>query len=302
MLGRIIFTIGTCIFLVGVVSVDVQAAQSRGGSSRGFHGHGGRGRVNGQGWPVFLGTGAGGIYAPFPPIFSVGPTLFFPVGDWNMGQPMLRGGPLLPAPPPDRVGHGPEANIPPVPAKRSDPARSSQLTTVGDRLFRAGNLKRAEERYQQALRAAPGLAAPHVHLAQLAIARGNYAEAADRLRQAETAQPGWIISAPDIQSIYAEPAAFAQTVTRLESYLQVHPDDRDAWLVLGAQWFLTGRTAKAADVFRRLNDPMRKSDVALSAFLDASNQQRGKAALQRDKPAYAGDDEGFGGVNPPPAR
>jgi Tfp pilus assembly protein PilF len=137
-------------------------------------------------------------------------------------------------------------------------------------------LKRAEERYQQALRAAPDTAAPHIRLAQIAIARGNYSDAADRFRQAETVQPGWIITAPDIQSIYSEPTAFAGTTTRLASYLQIHPDDRDAWLVLGAQWFLSGRTAKASDIFRRLNDPKRKSDVALSAFLDASNQHRGK--------------------------
>jgi tetratricopeptide (TPR) repeat protein len=148
---------------------------------------------------------------------------------------------------------------------------------VGDRLFRAGNLKKAEERYLQALRADPDLAAPHVRLAQLAIARGNYAEAANQFRQAETAQPGWIVTAPDIQSVYSEPAEFARAVARIESHLQMHPDDRNAWLVLGAQWFLSGRTAKAADVFQRLDDPRRKADAALGAFLDASNQRADKA-------------------------
>jgi len=149
-------------------------------------------------------------------------------------------------------------------------------------LFRAGNLKKAEERYQQAMRAAPDLAAPRIRLAQVALARGNYTEAANRLREAETAEPGWIITAPDIQSIYGEPAEFSRNLSRLESYLQVHPDDRDAWLVLGAQWFLTGRTAKAADVFKRLDDPKRKPDVALAAFLDASNQAGEKPAKPPD--------------------
>jgi len=235
------------------------------------------------------------MYAPFPPILFVGPAVFFPAPNWNMGQPIMGGGPLVPAPPPGLVGRRPAVDNPPAAAKRTDPARSNQLMTVGDRLFRAGNLKRAEERYQQALRAAPDLAAPYIRLAQIAIARGNYAEAADRLRRAETAQPGWIITAPDIQSIYAEPTAFAQTVTRLESHLQLHPDDRDAWLVLGAQWFLSGRTAKAADVFRRLDDPKRKSDVALSAFLDASNQPRAKVS-------NPGKDGGFADPKPSPAR
>jgi len=157
-------------------------------------------------------------------------------------------------------------------AKTSDPVRSAQLTTLGDRLFRAGNLKKAEERYLQAMRMALDLAAPRVRLAQVALARGHFADAATRLREAETAQPGWIVNAPDIQTIYGEPTEFARTLARLESYLQAHPDDRDGWLVLGAQLFLSGRTTKAADVFKRLDDPNRKSDVALAAFLDASNQ------------------------------
>ena len=61
-------------------------------------------------------------------------------------------------------------------------------------------------------------------------------------------------------------------MARLESHVQIHPDDRNAWLVLGAEWFLSGRTARAADVFLRLDDPNRKADIALAAFLDASNQ------------------------------
>jgi tetratricopeptide (TPR) repeat protein len=143
---------------------------------------------------------------------------------------------------------------------------------IGDRLFKAGNLKKAEERYLQAMRAAPELAAPRVRLAQVAIARGNYADAAARLREAETAEPGWIVTAPDIQSLFGEPSDFTKHIAKIESYVQTHPEDRDAWLVLGAEWFLSGRTGKAADVFKRLNDPARKSDVALSAFLEASKQ------------------------------
>lgn len=278
MLGRNCFAIGFCLIFGGLPRAVAQPAPRNGAWAHDHHGHGGRGRISGTAWPIFFGFGTTGMYAPFPPILFLGPSMFFPGGNGMMGQPMMGGGPFVPPPPPPGLaGRNPAANIPPPALKRGDPARSNQLMTVGDRLFRAGNLKRAEERYQQALRAAPDLAAPHIRLAQIAIARANYTEAADRFRQAEIAQPGWLITASDIQSIYAEPAAFARTVSRLESHLQVHPDDRAAWLVLGAQWFLTGRTTKAADVFRRLNDPKRKSDVALSAFLDASNQKRDKA-------------------------
>ncbi len=162
--------------------------------------------------------------------------------------------------------------------KRGDPTRAAQLITLGDRLFRAANLKKAEDRYEQAIRAAPDLAAPRVRLAQIALARGNYTEAANRLREAETAEPGWIITAPDLQALYGEPSEFARAVGRIETHLQTNPDDRDAWLLLGAEWFLSGRTAKAANVFKRLNDPARKPDIALAAFLDASNQAAEKPA------------------------
>jgi tetratricopeptide (TPR) repeat protein len=156
--------------------------------------------------------------------------------------------------------------------RRIDPARSNQLLVVGDRLFRGKNLKKAEERYLQAARLDPGSAAPRIRLAQIAIVREQYAEAANRFREAETAEPGWVVKAPDIQAIYGEPSDFAHHLARLESHLQIHPGDRDAWLVLGAQFYLSGRTARAADVFLRLSDSRRRSDIALAAFLDATNQ------------------------------
>jgi len=143
---------------------------------------------------------------------------------------------------------------------------------VGDRLFRGDNLKKAEERYLQAVRQDPQSALPLVRLAQIAFVRERYSEACQRLREAETVEPGWIPKAPDLQALYGEPTEFGEHLARLETYLQVHPGDREAWLVLGAQWFLSGRTERAGDVFTRLSDPNRKPDVALAAFLEASRR------------------------------
>jgi cytochrome c-type biogenesis protein CcmH/NrfG len=156
--------------------------------------------------------------------------------------------------------------------KTKDGARAVQLVLMGDRLFRGNNVKKAEERYAQATRLDPSSAAPLVGLAQIALVREQYGDAARRLREAEIAQPGWIALAPDVQATYGEPSDFARHLARLESHIQVHPGDRDAWLVLGAEWYLSGRTARAADVFLRLNDPKRKPDIALTAFLKATNQ------------------------------
>jgi cytochrome c-type biogenesis protein CcmH/NrfG len=146
------------------------------------------------------------------------------------------------------------------------------LITLGDRHFRAKDLRRTTERYEQAVRADPGSAAARVRLAQVALVRGQFTEAANRLREALAAEPDWLARAPDIQDLYGEPSDFKDQVSKLERHLQVNPNDRDAWLVLGAQWFLSGRTRQAADVFLRLSD--RRPDPTLAAFLDASKAKQ----------------------------
>jgi hypothetical protein len=242
-------------------------------------GHGGGGHVGGAvsgggsitmelgavGTPPYYGMGwvpFGGPFLPFgaPGLVPVGPAMFRPRG------------PVIAAPPPAMGGaeQGGAARKRPREARPADPDRSRRLVTFGDRLFRANNSKKAEERFEQALRSDPQAAAPRVRLAQVAFVRGRYTEAADWLREAETAQPGWLATPFDIQSIYGEPDDFNRRVAQLESHLHAHPDDQDAWLVLGAQWYLTGRTARAADIFLRLDDPRRRPDVALAAFLAAT--------------------------------
>lgn len=202
------------------------------------------------------------ILPPMPPLIM--PAILVPVavpqppnpGNFGLAGPLPRQGVPVARP---------QAGV----AKRKvDPARAAQLVTFGDRLFRGGNTRKAEERYEQAARANPNSAAPQVRLAQIALVRGHYDEAADYLRTAQAAEPGWIINGGDIQSIYSEPADFAKQIARLESHLQATPGDRDAWLVLGAQWYLSGRTQKAADIFVRLSD--RQPDATLEAFLEAS--------------------------------
>ena len=152
-----------------------------------------------------------------------------------------------------------------------DATQAKELMEVGDRLFRAGNYVRAAERYEQSVRADLDKAAPRVRLAQVALVRGKYQDAANKLREAQTAEPGWLALATDLRAIYPEPAEYDRHVAKLEAHLQAQPEDRDGWLVLGALWYLSGRTQKAADVFLRLTD--RREDPTLRAFLTATKAE-----------------------------
>jgi hypothetical protein len=243
-------------------------------------GSGGWGSGGGRGfgsWLPYYAIGEpGGFFTFVPPMLPMWPGGYAPT---MVPAPMplaVGQGPIAPPPPPELLAHAngdrPANKVVQKPTAK-DSLRAGQLVLMGDRLFRGNNIKKAEERYIQATRLDPHSAAPLIRLAQIALVRVQYGEAARRFREAQTAQPGWIVTAPDVQSIYGEPGDFARHITHLESHLQVHPDDRDAWLVLGAEWYLSGRTARAADVFLRLNDPKRRPDVALAAFLHATNQE-----------------------------
>ncbi|WP_158633369.1 tetratricopeptide repeat protein [Tautonia sociabilis] len=140
-----------------------------------------------------------------------------------------------------------------------------ELLTFGDRNFRAGDLRRAERRYRQSLAEAPRSALPRARLAQVAVVRGDYDEAAARLREAITADPDWPAMAGDLQALFAEPADFHDAIARLEAHLQGRPDDREAWLVLGAELLLSGRVDRAEEVLVRIDDG--RPDAALEALL-----------------------------------
>ena len=243
--------------------------------------HGGIGPGNGQSNVinynpgVYVGYGVGGFYAYSPPLLVFNSDAFFgPTFPQFANGPGGGGGLMLPNPP---RGFLPDPNPNVARARRPNPARAAELVEIGDRSFRGHNIKRAEERYQLAIKADPTAPGPHVHLAQVSIARGNYSAAADHLRDAVTVGGvgGWLLNAPDIQAIFGEPADFARQLARLETHLQANPNDRDAWFVLGAESYLSGRSRQALDVFRRLTD--RRPDEALAAFLDASQPRQAEA-------------------------
>ena len=229
--------------------------------------------------PVFV--GGGGFFFGVSPVLVMGPGSFLPPMAW-MGPTFLPArAPLMPPPPPGFLGPNGGIAGNKAKAKPSDPVRSGQLTTLGDRLFRAGNLKKAEERYLQAMRVAPTW--PHRVSGWLRspLRGATTPTQPTRLREAETAEPGWIVNAPDIQTIYGEPTEFARQfgAARDLSCRPIPTTAMDGW-----SWepncFSRVERQRPPTSSRGSTIPNRKSDVALAAFLDASNQaaqQPGKA-------------------------
>jgi len=226
--------------------------------------------------PVPSAYGGGWMSFGSPFFFTFGPdgrpvtivppwVQFLPPASFPLANPAALGGPMPSSPVPLAA---PSVSKP----RRVDTEKGVQFVTLGDRLFRAKNFQKAGERYVQAVRADPNAAPQRVRLSQIALVRGRFTEAAAFLREAVAAEPGWLAKAPDIQSMYAEPADFARQISRLESRVLVEPGDRDAWLVLGAELYFSGHTRRASDVFVRLTD--RKPDATLAAFLDASGAGR----------------------------
>lgn len=223
-----------------------------------------------------------------PPIY-MGPTIIVTPNGVFSQTPITLGGAFVPQPMGFGGGFGgggiPGANpvadawIPPAEpprpnarAVRRAAERLEELVKVGDRLFRAGEFKRALDRYEDAARVDPNSALPHMRRAQVAIKKADYVQAVACLRDAQIADADWVdhLPARDVQNLFGEPADFAAELAALETHLQANPEDRDAWLVLGTELFLTGRTERAADIFVRLTD--RKPDALLARFLEAVNQ------------------------------
>ena len=176
MARRMILGIGVAILVTMTLPVQAGPGGMHGVSGHGGNGGGNHGAFSGHSGPFFVGfgVGGGGFYYAYSPFLVMGPGGFVPPFPAMMPPFMPTQGPLLPPPIPGMFVPQPRANVRPANFRHGDPVRAGQLITLGDRLFRAGNLKKAEDRFQQAARTAPDLAGPRVRLAQVALARGNY--------------------------------------------------------------------------------------------------------------------------------
>ena len=233
-------------------------------SAQSFH-HGGGHAHHHPPW------GYGPSTDPVPIIVGIPIAPFAPMGTgWSPSMifPSPQAFPAIPPPP----GGDPPLPVarPLPPPRRTDPAKAEKLVRRGDNLLHAGILGRARERYQEAARVDFSSAIPKMRIAEIAMIGGHYAEAADGMREAQAADPRWLDHPRDIQPLFGDPSDFDAQLAKLETHLQAHPEDRDAWLLLGINRLLTGKSEVAADIFLRITGD--KPDPTVSAFLAAARR------------------------------
>lgn len=171
--------------------------------------------------------------------------------------------------PPKRV-EVPPAKIPdaPKPAPPTDPKVLAQLHLhKGQAAFDAGELGRATERISAAVAADPNLAEAHFNLAQVRIARGQYAEAVDAIRTGMKHVRDWPNATFRTADLYlANPKRLAEDSADLKAATDANPTDRTLAFLYAHQLWFGGEKAKAGQLFAELKDKVTEKEL-VEAFV-----------------------------------
>jgi tetratricopeptide (TPR) repeat protein len=116
----------------------------------------------------------------------------------------------------------------------------------------AGDLPRAEQRYAEAIRRAPGQANVYHNLGIIYFREGKYHEAAEALEKATALSPrssaSWVMLGLAYYQLYDS----AKAISALQSALRLNPNDANALLFLGKSQFQMQDYRSAAESFEKL--------------------------------------------------
>jgi hypothetical protein len=125
---------------------------------------------------------------------------------------------------------------------------SQRYLELGDRAFREGRYTDAVQFYAKAVEFAPDQGALYLVLSDALFAAGDYHYGAYAIRRALELDPALIQSEIDKHGFYHDPRLFDEQLAALERYVNEHPSDRDARLVLALNYLLGGRPVDSVRV------------------------------------------------------
>lgn len=134
--------------------------------------------------------------------------------------------------------------------KQMSPAE--QFSRLGDLFFRRGQYDQAAIAYERALREDPNRASLHFVLADARFAMGDYLGAALAIRHGLVKEPALVSAQIDKRDFYEKSNEFEKQMNALSQYMNVHPDNADAMLVLGYNLHFSGQREEAKKVFAQV--------------------------------------------------
>lgn len=152
---------------------------------------------------------------------------------------------------------------PQAPQPPADPAALARFHLHrGQEAFDAGELGRATERLTAAVAADPTLGTAHFQLAQLRLARGQYADAVDAIRSGMKNVRDWANAPFRPNALYAiRPKEQAEDLADLKAALDANPADATlTFLYAHHLWFANDRD-KATELFRKLKDRVSEPEL-----------------------------------------
>lgn len=182
------------------------------------------------------------------------------------------------------VGETVVASQPAAPAGRIAPPAASdgsplsiaaqRYLELGDRAFREGRYLDAVQFYAKAVEFAPDRGALYLVLSDALFAAGDYHYGAYAVRRALELEPELIETSVDKHGFYADPSEFDGQIQALERYLDEHPGDRDARLVLALNYLFGGNAEGAARTIEGASPSLMDDPAAQSIRARARSTSR----------------------------
>ena len=128
----------------------------------------------------------------------------------------------------------------------------SDLIREGDTLFKTSDFSVAAERFKAATEIDPTHPISHFAYGHTLFALGRYAESARAIREGMTRYPDWGKVRMNRRSAYRDPTEFDQRLSRLEAWVEAHPDQTDVGFLLGYYYYFTQQSQRAQETFHRV--------------------------------------------------
>lgn len=165
----------------------------------------------------------------------------------------------------------PPARVTALPAESTLSIAAQRYLELGDRAFREARYTDAVQFYAKAVEFAPDQGALYLVLSDALFASGDYHYGAYAVRRALELDPTLVQSQVDKHGFYPDPKLFDAQLESLESYVNAHPSDRDARLVLALNYLFGARPRDAVRVLEGAASAM-AGDPAAQQILNRARE------------------------------